>query len=84
MLVLNLSEKVFTEIFNNVSFSEIHSNKMLPPNCLKTFSYRCFSRLVLLVCNIRFTQLIFNDHMNFSISIILSPPFHNQMLIFPA
>ena len=43
---------------------KLHSNKMFPPNCLKTFSYRCFSRLLLTVCSIRFTQFIFSDHMN--------------------
>ena len=43
-------------------------------DCLKTFSYRCFSRLLLSVCSIRLTQLIFSDHMNiiFFIRLIVS------------
>ena len=53
---------------------KLHSHKILPPNILKSFSYKFFERLLFSDCKNRLIQLAFSDHMNFSMSIILNPP----------
>ena len=70
-------------MINNVSLSAMHSNKMLPPNCLKRFDIDvsvnfCFQFVTYVLPSLFLMTIGF-----FSMSIILRPLCHNQIVMPP-